>query len=149
MVVPAQPFPLSRKLPRALGRAHRLWKDLIRAENTMPFSDDVSLSGYGNLSANLLLINVLPSSQRFRFNQLGAKILARAGANFHDKFADELELREPFDYFVAQASATVEAGAPTFYASNPRRRTARRGYSRLILPSWGNGRVDLLLCAIV
>ena len=31
------------------------------------------------------------------------------------KFADEIEMCRPFEFFLAQASVTVEASSPTFY----------------------------------
>jgi hypothetical protein len=150
MIPAAQPFPLPRKLSPALASAYRHWKALIRAENTMPFSDDISLLRHGKFSTNLLLIDVFSKPQRFRFNHLGEKTIAKFGVDITGKFADELALREPLNYFLAQASATVEVAAPTFYSSSPPRpkRTRRGGYSRILLPAWGNGRVDLLLGAI-
>lgn len=116
----------------------------------MPFSDDISLLRLGKLAPNLLLIDVFSMPQRFRFNHLGEKTIAKFGADISGKFADELDLREPLNYFLAQASATVEAAAPTSYSSSPPRpnKTRRGGYSRILLPAWGNGRVDLLLGAI-
>ena len=116
----------------------------------MPFSDDISLLRHGKLSTNLLLIDVFSKPQRFRFSHLGEKTIAKFGGDITGKFADELDLREPLNYFLAQASATVEAAAPTFYSSNlPRPKKIRRGsYSRILLPAWDNGRVDLLLGAI-
>ncbi len=151
MATANQPFPLSKKLPPALVRIQRLWKDLSRAENEMPFSDDVDLSLFSKASAGLMLIDVFAGPQRFRFNHLAEKILRKLDDNIIGKFADELENKSPFDYFIAQASATVEARAPTLYVSSaPTRSKVRsRGYRRILLPTWGNGRVELLLGAIV
>lgn len=117
----------------------------------MPFSDDVNLSMLKRYSGNLLLVDIISASQHFRFNHLGRKIIAKFGADITDKFADELQLDEPFNYFIAQASTTIEAAAPTLYSSrSPNAKKTRRGdYSRIILPTWGNSRVDLLLGAIV
>jgi len=84
----------------------------------MPFSDDVNLSRLEKLSANLLLIDVFSAPQRFRFNHLGEKIIKKFGANIAGKFADESESHAPFNCFIAQASTTVEAQAPTLYSSS-------------------------------
>jgi hypothetical protein len=147
MIVPAQPFPLDRKLPPRLAIVYRYWKTLIRAESMMPFSDDVSLSSLERLSAHFLLIDVFSGPQRFRFNHLGKKIISNLGTSLTGQFADELKLVEPLNYFIAQASATIEAGAPTLYRAAKKRRRLN-GYSRILLPAWGNGRVDLLIGAI-
>jgi len=116
----------------------------------MPFSDDVNLSRLEKLSANLLLIDVFSAPQRFRFNHLGEKIIKKFGVNIAGKFADESESHAPFNYFIAQASTTAEAQAPTLYSSSSGgKKTRGTPYLRIILPAWGNGRVDLLLGAIV
>ncbi len=145
----AQPFPLSRTMPPRLVRVHRFWQGLIRAENAMPFTDDIDLVPLKALSANLMLVDVSPTPQRFRVNRLGAKIVARLGRDFTGRFVDELGPHEPFNYFIAQASSTVEAGAPTFYCSSAARKKSRGGYARIMLPAWGDGRVALLLGAVV
>jgi hypothetical protein len=146
-MVPAQPFSLPRKLPPRLAPVHRYWKTLIRAESMMPFSDDVSLPSLERLSAHFLLIDVFSEPQRFRFNHLGKKIISNLGTSLTGQFADELKPTEPLNYFIAQASATVEAGAPTLYRAAKKRKRLS-GYSRILLPAWGNGRVDLLIGAI-
>lgn len=115
----------------------------------MPFSDDVNLSRLEKLSANLLLIDVFSAPQRFRFNHLGEKIIKKFGANIAGQFMDEMEPVAPFNYLIAQASATVEAQAPTLYSNgSASKKTRGISYLRIILPAWGNGRVDLLLGAI-
>ena len=148
MPAPAQPFPLPRKLPGAFAGVHRYWKELIRAENAMPFADDVNLSRLPALAGNLLLVDA--NRQRFRFNHLGEELIGRLGGNVTGKFADEAELHNPFDFLIAQASATVEGRAPTWYSNRRTGAGERRttGYARILLPTWGDGRIELLLGAI-
>ncbi len=147
---PKQPFALPRTLSPSLARIHRFWKGLIRSENNMPFSDDVDLSSVSKVAARVILIDVFSGPERFRFNDLGGKGGRKLDADIVGKFVDELEPRSPFDYFIAQASVTVEARAPTLYVSGAasRRDTRSRGYRRILLPTWGDGRVELLLGAI-
>jgi len=150
MVSAAQPFCLPHKLPPSLATIHRRWRGLIRAENRMPFSDDISVSRLGGQTSRLMLVDVFSTPQRFRFSRLGEGIIARFGGDISGQFADELKLGEPFDYLLAQAAATVEAAAPTFYSTSPpRQKKRRRGdYARIMLPAWGNGRVDLIVGAV-
>jgi hypothetical protein len=117
MSVPAQPFPLPQRLSSPLASVHHYWNDLIRAENEMP------------------------CGRREPVAAAGDELIHRLGANVTSKFADEVELHGPFEFFIAQASATVEARLPTWYSS-------RRGYARILLPTWGDGRIELLLGAI-
>jgi hypothetical protein len=95
-------------------------------------------------------VDVFAKPQRFRFNYLGEELARRLNANLTGEFADEVELRSPFDFFIAQASTTIEARAPTVYSSaRADRHTPRAaGYSRIMLPTWGDGRIELLLGAI-
>jgi hypothetical protein len=129
---------------------HRYWKELIRAENAMPFADDVNLSRLPALAGNLLLVDAFANLQRFRFNHLGEELIRRLGANLTGRFADEVELHSPFEFLILQASATVEGRAPTWYSSR-RAGAGEQGnasYTRILLPTWGDGRIELLLGAI-
>jgi hypothetical protein len=76
--------------------------------------------GSRELSTNLFLKNAFSAPQRFRFNHLGEKVINKFGADIAGRFADGSEPDAPFQYFIAQASTTVEAQAPTLYSSNSR-----------------------------
>jgi hypothetical protein len=148
MMTAVQPFPLPSQLPPTLASIHQYWKLLIRAENPMPFSDDVSLGPIEKFSAHLMLVDIFSGPQRFRFNRLGENIIGKLSNDLTGQFADETKPAEPLNNFIAQASATIEAGAPTLYSA-ARGKSRGRGYSRLLLPAWGNGRIDLLLGAVI
>ncbi len=148
MAEPTQPFPLPRKLPSGLASVHRYWQSLVRGENAIPFSDDVNLSQLPELSADLMLIDVFAGPQRFRFNRLGKNIISAFGSDITGQFADQLDLHKPFDYLLSQASAAVEGQLPTFYSDGPAEGGDEAGCSRILLPTWGNGQVNLLLGAI-
>lgn len=113
----------------------------------MPFWDDVSLSSLPDLSGELMLVDVFDGPQRFRFSTVGNTISKRHGTPLAGTFSDELEPKSPLHFFNAQASMTVEARTSTFYRheSGSHAGSADPGYSRLILPLWGNGRVGMLL----
>lgn len=116
----------------------------------MPFADDVNPSALSKLTRNLTLVDVFAKPQRFRFNYLSDHMIQQLRSNIAGKFADELDLHSPLDFFLSQSSATVEAQAPTYYAGKSTGPTAHRtpAYSRLLLPTWGDGRVQLLIGAI-
>ena len=146
-----QPFMLPRRLPVRLARLQNYWNDLRRGENALPFSDDVNPSALPELSGNLILVEVFERPQRFRFSRVGAELLQGCGSRITGCFADEIELCHSLEFFLAQASVTVEASSPTFYRHSGSGREADDGirYSRLLLPTWGNGRVDMLIGAVV
>jgi hypothetical protein len=135
----ALPFPLPSKLSPALARVHAYWQSLKRADNDMPFWDDVKLSALPDLADWTLLIDVFALPERFRFNTIGVALALRYGEAVKGKFLDELNLRAPFGYLRAQCSAAVEARMPTYFAD---------GYSRILLPMWGDGRIGMLLGAV-
>src|SRR3974377_396557 len=150
MLRSTQPFLPPRRLPAPLARVQQYWNSIKRGENALPFSDDVSLSALPELSDNLMLVDVFERPVRFRFSKIGQAIVANAEQNLTGKFADELVVRRPFEFFLAQGSVTVEARGPTFYPHAPTKgKEGDSGYSRLLVPTWGNGRVDMLICAVV
>lgn len=138
------PFPVPAKLPVGLGQVRKYWQDLRRRENSMPFWDDVKLSELSAVTDRLLLIDVFEKPQRFRFNTVGKLVRDRYGNDLLHRFSDELEIRAPFEFCASQSSATVEGSVPTFYRNAAR----TTWYSRILLPMWGNGRIEMLLGAI-
>jgi len=139
------PFMLPATIERSLGRILSYWQSLKRADNDMPFSDDLKPSELSDQAGKLLLIDVFAKPERFRFNFLSKELVQVYGETLVGKFADETELRDPFAFLRAQCSATVEARAPTYYRHEAH---GQVGYARLQLPMWGDGQVKLLLCAI-
>ena len=131
------PFVLPAKLSSGLGRVWDYWDGLKRGGNEIPFWDDVKLSSLAGLEGHLLLIDAFEAPQRFRVNTVGKDIRDWYGADIVGKFADEIEAKGPLAHFAAQASAT--ATEPTYY---------HNGFTRLLLPLWGNGYVSMLLGAV-
>lgn len=134
------PFTLPDSLDKDLARVCAYWQSLKRADNEMPFWDDVKLSALPDLADRLMLIDAFALPERFRFRTVGQGLAQRYGEAVGGKFLDELELRAPFGYLRAQCSATVEARAPTHYAGD--------GYARILLPMWGDGHIGMLLGAV-
>ncbi len=142
MTAHSNPFPLPDKLERDLARVLSYWADMRRAESSMPFWDDLAPSALAPRAPHVLLIDVFAKPERFRFNHVADALTQRYGENLTHKFADELDLRDPFAFLRSQASATVEARAPTYYRPGE---AATPGYARLLLPMWGDGRIGMLL----
>jgi hypothetical protein len=84
-----------------------------------------------------MLVDVFSRPARFRFAIVGERIRALFGADLAGRFAEEIAAGPPFDYFLAQCSATVEARAPTYYHG--------KSYARILLPLWGEGHIHMLL----
>ena len=143
------PFAIPAKLPLDLRRVRDYWESLKRGENSMPFWDDVKLSSLPDLSGHLMLLDALENPRRFRFGSVGEQIRKLYGTDFANKFVDEIDPKVPFEFLTAQGSATIEAKVPTNFTSEAGTGRGRhRGYARLLLPMWGDGRVGMLLGAI-
>jgi hypothetical protein len=140
MTKPPHPFALPARLSSDLGRVRDYWNNLRRAENQVPFWDDVNLSALPGLEGRLMLVDVFERPQRLRLSTVGHEIRNFYGSDIVGKFVDEIEAKGPLQYFVAQASATVEAAEPSYYHD---------GFARLLLPLWGGGHVAMLLGTIV
>ncbi|MGZ5875199.1 MAG: hypothetical protein ACXWKP_24180 [Bradyrhizobium sp.] len=143
------PFALPDKLPLDLDRVWLYWKSLKRGENKIPFWDDLKLSSLPDLADRLMLIEVFERPQRFRFNSVGEKIQQSYGGDLAGKFADEIDPKNPLEFFTAQASVTIEANAPTFFTHTATSDGGRNVCdARLLLPMWGNGRIEIMLGAV-
>jgi hypothetical protein len=58
---------------------------------------------------------------------------------------------DPFQYLNSRGLATMESRAPTYYRREVAEHGSSRateGYSRLILPMWGDGRIGMLVGAV-
>lgn len=130
------PFPLPAALDRDLAAVEALWRGLRRAQNDMPFADDLKPAALAEVTGRVLLLDAFEKPERFRFSLLGGDLLLPQAKALSGKFIDEVDLPGLLGFLRAQASATVEARAPTYH----------RG--RLLLPMWGDGRVSLLLGAV-
>lgn len=137
----ATPFPLSDIEPE-LEELRQYWASLIRGDNDMPFWDDFDRSAVRHLSSRLIMLDVFDKPNRFRYNGLlGADLEKRYGEDVRDMFVHETERRSPFDFLESQAEATVESAKPTYYRGSD--------YSRILLPTRGDGRIGMLVGAVV
>jgi hypothetical protein len=147
----AHSYSLPGELEPDLSRIQAYWNGLRRGANDVPFWDDVKLSLRSRLGRELMLIDVFENPLRFRFDLIGADVTNRYGGTIGNSFLDEIDLHAPFDWLTLQCKATVEGHAPTYYCQTAFRKgdAGPGGYARLLLPLWGNGRVEMLLGAVV
>jgi osmotically-inducible protein OsmY len=135
-----------------LSRIQAYWNGLKRGANDVPFWDDVKLSLQSRLGRESMLIGVFEGPLRFRFDLIGTDVANWYGRAIGNSFLDEIDLHAPFDELTLQCKATVENSAPTYYCQTEFKKGDAghpRGYARLLLPLWGNGRIEMLLGAVV
>lgn len=142
-----QPYALPAGMEPELRTVQDYWEAMIRGANDMPFWDDFKPSALPALNKQIALFDVFDEPFRLRFGRIvGAEIEERYGDELRGQFVDELEHRAPLDFLVSQASAVLETSGPTYYRHAPDDPHEDR-YARLLLPMWGNGRIEMLLCA--
>jgi hypothetical protein len=134
-------FDVPDLLPPQIGALLEHWRDLRRGVNDMPFSDDVELSRLPGGPSRAILLGVFEGPLRFRFDYVGRDIAAQQGADVTGKFLDELVLRGPLEDLTAQATAAVERRVPRYYHH-------RADYCRMLLPTWNDGRIGMLVGAV-
>jgi hypothetical protein len=143
-----QPFALPKKLERDLAHVLAHWETLKRGEADMPFWDDVNPTSLPELADRLFMIDTLDQPVRFRFSfgVVGAEVKRAYGGALDGAFLDEIEVRPPLQFLLSQCSAAVESRRPTFYrhAAEAAGSPAAHGYSRLLLPLWGDSGIGLL-----
>ena len=120
------PYAIPHSLERDLARVHAFWEDLKRHEAEMPFRDDVKISALPELAGRLMTVEATDKRVQFRiaFGLVGADIKHHHEHDLSGKFLDEID------------------AAATYY-----RNDGAEGYSRLVLPLWGDGRIGMLLVA--
>ena len=145
MKQPSHPFRLPRNLDPDLARIKAYWRGLLRGAAEMPFADDLDLKALPDLRERLMVIEVFAEPERFRFDIVGEGIGAPETVG---RFADEIAPKPPFEFMRAQASVTLEAARPTFFKRGEGADAGSRGYSRLLLPMWGDGHISQVLGAV-
>jgi hypothetical protein len=138
-------FLLPDRLEPDLERVHAYWNGLKRGDNDIPFWDDVKFSMQARLAREVVMIEAFENPLRFWFDLVGEDLTRRYGGAIVGKFTDEVDLHPPIDRLTDQCQATVERRAPTYF-----RQAAAgggSGYSRLVLPLWGNGHIEMLIGA--
>jgi hypothetical protein len=137
-------YSMPASLEAELSRVYDHWQAIRRGGNAVPFSDDVKLASLGKAGHDAGLIDVFENPLRFRLGLLGRSMAARLGGEPGGKFLDKVALQAPFDHFEAQCAATVRSRAPTYFRHGT---PPPKAYARIVLPLWGNGRIDTLLVA--
>lgn len=140
MTAPGTPFPLPEVLGGDLTRVRDYWSALRRGDANIPFADDFNPSALPNVADRLALIDVFETPTRFRFSLVGRQLVEQYGTKVAGKFLDEIEPGNPFEFLLAQCSATVESRVPSFYQHATRAsRSPRpeRSFARVLLPLWG------------
>jgi hypothetical protein len=140
-----QPFALPASLSTRLAAIHGHWKMLKRGNATIPFTDDFRPSLLGGLGENAALIACLEHPQQFCFTTAGKNVSRCYGGDLEGMFAGELSSRTPLHLFRSQCSATVDQAEPNFYRHPAE--AGHGGYERMLLPMWGDGRVNAILAA--
>jgi hypothetical protein len=136
---------LPEKLEPDLERVLGYWNGLKRGGNEIPFWDDVKISMKTRLGRDVFLMEAFENPPRYRFDLIGDDVIRQYGTPLNGKFTHEIELRPPIDDLTTQCWFTIDRREPTYLQHGAGSGT---GYSRLVLPLWGNGRIEMLLGAI-
>ena len=138
MTTTGERYAVPEQLGPDLGAVLEHWRRLRRGENRMPFADDLNLSALPAAGERAMLLDVFEDPLRYRINHLGPDLSREGGGNLSGRFLDEVAGAPALDGLGAQAAATVTTRAPT-YGRGP------NGSGRLLMPTWGDGRVSLIL----
>jgi hypothetical protein len=147
MVHASQPFAVTHPVAASLDAVLSYWQDLRRGEASIPFWDDLRLADAKATGAEVFLVDVFATPERFRFAEIDMALDAGARDAVLGRFIDEVALPHGFEMLRAQCAATVEGARATVYSHEPAE-AGERGYERLLLPLWGEGQVHMLLGAL-
>jgi hypothetical protein len=137
------------KLEPTLEQVRTYWSGLKRGGNAIPFWDDLKISMKTPAGREVFLMEAFENPLRFRFDLVGDDITRHYGTAVNGKFSDEIDLHAPLAALTTQCRVTIERREPTYFRYAAGRNAAEGGaYSRLVLPLWGNGRIEMLLGAV-
>lgn len=139
-------FALPAELETNLLRVITYWRGLVRGHADMPYWDDYAPAALAEVQHDAVLADVFPDPLRFRFRIVGENVARRFGQEIAGKFTDQIPPRAPLEELDAQCAAAVNARRPAYFRQTAP--AAGAPYARLVLPMWGNGRVEMLLVAI-
>ena len=135
------PFNLPARLKPNLQGVISLWRRLKRVEGGMPFTDDLDLSALSSLPANPFLLSVFASPERFRFEFLCEGFRQRRRRKLYRRdFTGQI-------FLLFAGSRQRHGRSRRTDVSSPCRRFGT-GVSRVLLPMWGNGQINMLLASI-
>ncbi len=140
-----RPFTVPSTLGRRLSAIQGYWNLLKRGNAIMPFTDDFRSGALGKLADDTVLIESFVHPRRFCFTAAGRNVTRCYGGDLEGLFTDELSSRAPLHLLDSQCRATVDGASPSYYRYPAE--ADRYPYERLMLPMWGNGRVDAILAA--
>ena len=72
-------YSLPDQLAPELTAILNYWQGLRRAENSMPFADDIDLSAVASVPQRGMLLEVFEDPLRFRFDYVGQDVCSRFG----------------------------------------------------------------------
>jgi hypothetical protein len=140
-------YPLPAHLEAALAELLAYWQGIQRGYRIMPYWDDVDLVKLQDERRDLMLFDVRDDPARFRFSVVGDHVTGAYGKPLEGLFLDEIPPLAPLRDCLEQCAATVSESAPT-YVRRLGDAPDQAPYARLLLPLWGNGRIEMLLGAV-
>lgn len=136
------PYAVPTTLTHDLAQGRAFWDSLRRGPDDRPLSEGAVLAQLGALADQAFTLQVLVRPLRFRFGEVGARLRRRHAGAAAGGGVDEIAPEAPFHLLLSQCSATYEQEGPTCYAHHF---GSADGYARLLLPTWRDGRIDLLI----
>jgi hypothetical protein len=132
-----------------LRRFYQQWFDKC-VDRWLPSYDDVDPSEFADVLGNLLMVDVLRESQRFRVRLHGADMAERMNYDLTGKWLDETPRPEYRAYMLNHCRAIVANCKPKLVVNDLVLGGRISRYEALWLPYSDDGfRVDMLICAIV
>src|SRR5579864_8599763 len=80
------PFSLPQAIDASLETLRRYWAALRRAQNVLPFADDLNVGQLSQFGPRLVVLEVRERPQRFRVDIVGTEIEKEFGEGLADRF---------------------------------------------------------------
>ncbi len=149
--VPAIPHPdvqlefgFPDSLTDPLRHLRDVWEQAKSVRTDMARAEDFDFALLREDADHLLVFEVMDQPLQLRVETAGCWITEAYGETLAGRSVESLSERAPLEEIWIQAMAAVRDRRPVYF----RRETGSLPYERIVLPLWGESRVEKLVCAI-
>jgi hypothetical protein len=137
-------FEIPEGISPLLRHIFDIWASQKLMRTDMPLEEDFDLVLLRDYTDRIFVVDVDDPPFAMRIESAGWRVVAYCGAPLAGRNVETVPAHPPLDDLWVQCVAAVRDCRPVFY----RHHTAAASYDRIVLPLWGDSRVEKLIAAI-
>ena len=137
-------FDIPERMSPSLRHICDIWESQKLMRTDMPLDEDFDLVLLRDYADRIFVIDVGDRPSALRIESAGWRVVAHYGTPLAGHHVENIPALPPLDDLSVQCMAAIRDRRPVFY----RHHTAAASYERIVLPLWGESRVEKLVAAI-